>query len=442
MTLSIRTLSNADRMYFVDATLGNDSNSGRLITEPWQTVAKVNGFTGFLPNDRIRFKRGEVWAETLTPPSSGSQDAPITFEDYGAGTLPKFNGAALSHSLLIANANVHHLAFRNLWFSGATGAGMETARVYTHDVSFTGCDFSDSGAYIGFGAWSTTGAEIYNLTLDTCNFYSNYTSGCFVGSETGAGGPHDVLIVNCVSHDNGHSAISDHGFYVKFGVTLRGCTAYSNSSAGFKVNCEAILGRAYTPLVEKCRSYSNAVGYFIAHDQAIIRNNLGYSNANPNISFQADAVNCLIYHNTFVNATAGPCLRFIDDTVDAHNIIKNNIFCQDVAVHDDRCIRETVPADMCLYNTWDYNSYYQAGAAGNNIGPSLTLAQWQALPGTPDLNGTYLSPAFVTAYTDLHLQTTSPCKNTGANVGVTDDFDGVSRPAGAGYDIGAFEFVE
>uniref|UniRef100_A0A6M3M546 Putative pectate lyase n=1 Tax=viral metagenome TaxID=1070528 RepID=A0A6M3M546_9ZZZZ len=44
---------------------------------------------------------------------------------------------------------------------------------------------------------------------------------------------------------------------------------------------------------------------------------------------------------------------------------------------------------------------------------------------------------------DFHLLETSLCKDAGYNLGslVPDDFDGVSRPQGVAYDIGAFEYV-
>jgi hypothetical protein len=52
-------------------------------------------------------------------------------------------------------------------------------------------------------------------------------------------------------------------------------------------------------------------------------------------------------------------------------------------------------------------------------------------------------PKFVNASgEDFHLQSDSPAINAGVTISnVIDDFDGISRPQGAGYDIGAYEYV-
>jgi hypothetical protein len=51
-------------------------------------------------------------------------------------------------------------------------------------------------------------------------------------------------------------------------------------------------------------------------------------------------------------------------------------------------------------------------------------------------------PLFVNySINDFRLRANSPCIDKGADVGVTHDHDGNIRPQGAGYDIGAFEFV-
>jgi hypothetical protein len=43
---------------------------------------------------------------------------------------------------------------------------------------------------------------------------------------------------------------------------------------------------------------------------------------------------------------------------------------------------------------------------------------------------------------DYHLQSDSPCVDKGSTISsVTDDKDGISRPRGTGYDIGAYEYT-
>ena len=56
-------------------------------------------------------------------------------------------------------------------------------------------------------------------------------------------------------------------------------------------------------------------------------------------------------------------------------------------------------------------------------------------------------PLFVTDSTgrdtgDFHLQAGSPAVDAGVDAGVTVDFDGVARPSGAGFDLGAFELTQ
>jgi len=83
--------------YYVDATLGKDTNNGLSQTAAWKTIAKVTA-SKFTPGDRILFKRGEIWREQLTVPSSGSSENPITIGAYGRGALPVINGSNLLSS--------------------------------------------------------------------------------------------------------------------------------------------------------------------------------------------------------------------------------------------------------------------------------------------------------------------------------------------------------
>jgi len=77
--------------YYVSSSTGSDSNSGTASTSPWRTIAYVNAQT-FQPGDSILFRRGDVWNESLVPPSSGTSGNPIAFDAYGSGPAPNLTG--------------------------------------------------------------------------------------------------------------------------------------------------------------------------------------------------------------------------------------------------------------------------------------------------------------------------------------------------------------
>jgi hypothetical protein len=77
--------------YYVSSSMGSDANNGTSTSTAWKTIAQVNGQT-FQPGDSILFKRGDIWNESLTPPSSGTAGNPIMFDAYGTGAAPNLTG--------------------------------------------------------------------------------------------------------------------------------------------------------------------------------------------------------------------------------------------------------------------------------------------------------------------------------------------------------------
>jgi hypothetical protein len=77
--------------YYVSSSSGSDGNNGTSSSTPWQTIAHVNAQT-FLPGDSVLLKRGDVWNESLVPPTSGTSGNPIAFDAYGAGPAPNLTG--------------------------------------------------------------------------------------------------------------------------------------------------------------------------------------------------------------------------------------------------------------------------------------------------------------------------------------------------------------
>jgi hypothetical protein len=77
--------------YYVSSSLGNDGNNGTTVGTPWRTLGQVNAQT-FLPGDSVLLRRGDVWNESLVPPSSGTSGNPIAFDAYGTGAGAEFDG--------------------------------------------------------------------------------------------------------------------------------------------------------------------------------------------------------------------------------------------------------------------------------------------------------------------------------------------------------------
>ncbi|MDH3347790.1 MAG: right-handed parallel beta-helix repeat-containing protein [Desulfobulbaceae bacterium] len=72
--------------YYVDATLGKDSNPGTK-QKPWQSITKTNS-APLQPGDNVLLKRGESWHETLIVPASGIAGNNISYNSYGEGPPP------------------------------------------------------------------------------------------------------------------------------------------------------------------------------------------------------------------------------------------------------------------------------------------------------------------------------------------------------------------
>ena len=416
--------------FYIDATNGNDSNSGKKSNDAFKTLSKINSLE-LSPEAKIYLKRGEIWKETLSP---SLHEGWVSFDAYGDGAKPIINGSALDHSMLLENPFFN---FSNIVFDGATGVSNETVRANTHDLIFINCEFINSANYLGFGSWSSDGSENYNIQLLNCKAYNNYTSGVFIGADTGQYGCKDILIEGGEYYSNGHSVDSDHGIYVQFGAIVRKVVAHNNSSAGIKINCEGVYTSEFLPTIERCSSYNNYFGYYIGHNKAEIRNNLGYSNTVNNMYLDGDARENKIYHNTLVNS-ANSCFSVGANIAGANNIVKNNIMIEDDSVVGYQWVLYGSSMDgLAAQNTFNNNLYYSDGKSTTDIFRTRTFAEWKAMPNYNDADSLSELPLFVNSYDNLRLNPNSPCKGKGENLGITIDFD--DNPRATPPSIGAFE---
>lgn len=141
--------------------------------------------------------------------------------------------------------------------------------------------------------------------------------------------------------------------------------------------------------------------------------------------------NLKIYNNTFVNNT--PYWTISNDSFSDVEI-KNNIFVQS----DNSAL---IKIEHTAGTTMDNNLYYNTGS--NDIvkwgGSTYSLSEFQSSRGQ-ELNGLWGDPLFGELYS---LTENSPALDAGTDLGPNYNMsiNGVSRPQGAGWDIGAYEMI-
>ena len=97
-------------VYHVSSSEGDDSHSGS-IDQPLATLEALNALS-LQPGDTVLFKSGDSWAGMFWPKGSGTLEAPIVIDRYGAGARPILDGDGYQAAILLYNED--HIVLRNL----------------------------------------------------------------------------------------------------------------------------------------------------------------------------------------------------------------------------------------------------------------------------------------------------------------------------------------
>jgi hypothetical protein len=469
--------------YYVDATNGNDTNDGLSTSAPWETIAKVNA-SNFNPGDQILFKRGQIWREQFTMPSSGSEGNPITFGAYGNGNKPVISGADIisGWSADPYYANIWSATVTSkpniVWLDGTVGTNVtskaavngpgkwyaagntlflystvDPSTVYTSPGVEAGARdyaiYNSTKNYVTIQNLTAKNANVQvvrlrnctNNILDTMNIYNapQHTVLVDIG-----GGTHNIQ--NCEIYNAG---IGNTTMGVGCGIltvgTTTGIIVQNNyiHDIGGTMGDHGVYASSGANIV-RYNHMKNILGYLISVTKAAHNTQVYYNIAENcrglcNIGLHSDGVpeGILIENNTVVNSESRGVLYW-GDGVHTGTVVKNNIF-----------FNSGVPTfaaidvkDSGVGFTSDYNCFYTDSAHfASWLGSySDSLTAWQTASGQ-DAHSVNSNPLFVsTPSPDFHLQPTSPCINAGVNVGLTQDYDGKSVPKGGTPDIGAFEY--
>ena len=477
---SFSVVQAAEQVYYVDDVNGRDSNNGLSESTPWGTIVKVNSVS-FVPGDRILFKRGSHWHETLKPRTSGVVNAPIIFGSYGAGPLPILNGDDTRKNVDVSGRSyltfqeldcrdgydqglyfdtVDHMTVQDCVVSGATaGWGIlcyDAQYVLVEDCTVSDCRLGG----IGF-LDNTLRSRAHNNVVHHCNLGILVRGIADIGSnhnEIDGNDCHDnssagIYLSGFANYNLVHNNHSHHNVFVAgiygepYGIAVssssynevydnelndnadHGIEVFSGAPPSFP-NCHVSSGNK----IYRNRIYNNARnGIFIDSRGAAPADNQIYYN--------------LIYDNAFhgfhIVGPTGPGNKFYNNTVVGNGLtglnlatngvvldMKNNIFCDNGAYY------ELFSGNTYICNiTHGQNLYHKTGNPVwyNTVAYTLTTVRtvWEATALSDD-------PLFVDAANhDFHLAGSSLAIDSGVYVGLAVDFDG--NPISGNPDRGAFE---
>jgi hypothetical protein len=256
------------------------------------------------------------------------------------------------------------------------------------------------------------GGGAYAAELNNCQIVNNTS-----GSGGGAGGVQDGLLINCTLIGNSNAAAGD--------AVLSNCDLIANVD-----EISGNAGAANDCTLYQCRLSQNVGRSGGAASDSILNNclivsNLTRLNGNGGGVYYCQLTNCILADNVATNGGGAYEGTLANCTVIANTAVKGGGVYQTTA---DNCV---------LY----YNS-------GGDFYPSSASYPLNfccaSLPVTNGIRNITAPPLFVNlAGGDYHLQSSSPCINSGNNAYVgaaAADLDGNPRIVGGTVDIGAFEY--
>jgi parallel beta-helix repeat protein len=420
-----RTAALQGTTYYV-APDGDDSNPGTE-AEPWQTIHKAADT--LLAGDTVYIRAG-TYSERVAPFNSGSAGRVITYAAYpgetaiidGTGVaVPEYGGLfdlAERDYIRVSGLRVIHSEYYGI--VADTSSHITIEHNYVYDTYSSGISSWNSDNIIVDGnevVGACTGPWQEHISIsNTCNF------------EVRRNRIHDVMPGTDGKEGLSVKDASCHG-------RVYGNQVYNLNHVGIYVDAEAehlFDVEVYQNVVHDVE----AMGFSLASEQGGLLENIRLYN---NIAY-----------DNLVGLWLSACCTATHPFQEI--AIVNNTFAYNgrdgwgggIGIENTQVQNAVIRNNICSQNT------YSQMAADPGVLPELTvdhnLTDGDRDPefefyGVGDLVD--LSPAFVDPLVgNLHLRPGSPAIDSGSAVGAPGtDFDGQTRPFGAGYDIGADEVV-
>jgi len=464
-TVALATMASGTT-YYVSNSSGNDGNSGLTTAAPWKTIDKVNQKidSGLSAGDSILFKRGDTWtggSYLEIDNIDASAGSPVTFGAYGTGVRPIFDFMGLNNNdseiYLASNKNVV-MEGLHLTRSNKTkiiiGMKFEPAPE-NHNYNVTLRDMQIEGLFGGVIYFSHNGilensfiennnvgqavtsahsggfysSEFANVTIRSNKFCGNGTSNVFDHNMYISSLSQNWLIENNEFCNASNFGIVIHGYNVK-NITIRNNNFHDNQH-GIGVGGGYGGGgqESFENVLIENNIFRNQSGSWIIQFGNVrnytFRNNLVYNNPDGRIILTAkgddiSSNGAYIYGNTFYNFAS-----FFENH-EGDPLSSNVVAMDNIVVCSS--------GSSCPGAGYSNTGTYKAG----NLFLSLSQAgNYFVNPAGGDFHLKSIAVGAIDQGTNLNT-----LQQYGADISAGfKDYDSLSRPQGAGYDIGAYEYT-
>lgn len=407
--------------YYVAMT-GDDSNPGTA-GAPWRTIARVNN-ADLQPGDRVLFRRGDNWAETLHPSASGAPGTPIVYADYGNGPRPVLSGEPNNHCISWSSTR-SHLVFRQLHLQD--------------------CGQPDGSTRGALASWND-GEPSREIVLEDSLLENAQTWNIYL---TGVDGLR-------IRRNTIRNAEQQHGIYLDgerrmADVVIEGNDIYGNAGMCVQLNSNG-QNRLSGVVLRYNRLHDCSYGGLnnIGVDGLLAHHNLIYG-AMPGIYNSCDsedmecrygATDGLYLHNTIITTGEVWATCFLNGSENGNPNFA--AFVNNICIHN----AEAGPAftdEEYDGGAWvDYNLYFSTRSVPLRFVwqdvAYENLDRYRELTGNEE-EGLFANPGFVDPFVyDLRLTRASPAVDSAIDLGFEYDSSGYPIPAGEGPDRGALEF--
>lgn len=482
---------------YVSSTTGNDAFDGNSAAFPYKTLQKaIDVWTSF----RDASSTGFAWGQVLLKSSDSIPFAGSAGFDFGPLFVSTYAGAARATiaftsavdgvGFTLCRGGHDNLYDNPIFWSGInltfnanhrTSDDTETLVSLTHVATqLENSIVTNAGVLMSVNG----GATPHGGTLYGCDISNSYRNGVFFSAQFAG-------IDSCNIHDNGHINDRDNEIYASAGcahsyVSNTTLSQLVNTTTSGGLNGSGINKLYISDLiVNGCRTAFgpggnevppgevtqdvicdrltgidiNGVGIYPNYlNRVSIRNPRLFRCKGPVIRFQSYHTNQKIDSFEVLAPSFSLCTDGISAEADGDQAdgLSTNVVIEDMVltmpssgtgITDHLFFMMKSAASLAGF-TLKNCQYYRVGdtaasttfasVGGYSGGAIISFTDWQTnLSHEP--GSQYGDPIFVDPNTDLHLQTGSPCIDHGFDTGVGFDFDGIVRPQGAAYDIGAHE---